>query len=144
MAYSMGVPYAIEYASRHPQILKGLVLGDYRAQYPAIRPKWVDFAMTFPGTKLKAAQGMQRDSTDILLWDRLSRIEYPTMILRGGASGSLLPEEKARKYLQHLRNARVVVFKDAGHDLSRPDYEGYINALKGFLGEIDSEHASIH
>jgi pimeloyl-ACP methyl ester carboxylesterase len=143
LAYSMGVPYAVEYASRHPQILKGLILGDYRAHYPAIGPKWVDYAMTFPGTKLKAAQGIQRDSADIPLWDRLGRIECPALILRGGTSGSLLPEEEARRYLQHMRNARVVVFEDAGHDLSKPDYEGYINTLKRFLREIDPEHASI-
>jgi pimeloyl-ACP methyl ester carboxylesterase len=84
MAYSMGVPYAVEYASRHPQTLKGLILGDYCAHYPAIGPKWVDFAMTFLGTNLKAAQGNQRDSADIPLWDRLNRIECPTLILRGG------------------------------------------------------------
>jgi pimeloyl-ACP methyl ester carboxylesterase len=142
MAYSMGVPYAVEYASRQPPVLRGLILGDYRAHYPRIGPKWVDYAMTFQGTKLKAAQGIRRDSADIPLWDHLSRIECPVLILRGGqiggGSGSLLPEEKAKEYLQSLRNARVVVFKDSGHDLSRPDYEGYIKVLKAFLGDIDS------
>jgi pimeloyl-ACP methyl ester carboxylesterase len=139
MAYSMGVPYAVEYASRHPVPLKGLILGDYRAHYPAMGPKWVDYEMSFPGTKLKAAQGMQRESADLPLWDCLSRIECPTLIMRGGASDSLLPEEEARKYLQQLRTAQVVLFKDSGHDLTKPDYEAYINTLKAFLAEIDSQ-----
>jgi pimeloyl-ACP methyl ester carboxylesterase len=37
IAYSMGVPYAIEHAARNTSKVKGLVIGDYKARAPAIK-----------------------------------------------------------------------------------------------------------
>jgi pimeloyl-ACP methyl ester carboxylesterase len=41
MAYSIGVPFGIEYAARHPQKAAGLILGNYPAHYRAISPQWM-------------------------------------------------------------------------------------------------------
>ncbi len=36
-AYSVGVAYAIGFASSHPGLLAGLILADYSAHYPKVR-----------------------------------------------------------------------------------------------------------
>src|SRR6266571_8484238 len=64
MAYSMGVPYAIDYAARNPQHIRGLVLGDYKARLPAIGPEWIEQSLAFPGAKPIAVTGLQRESKE--------------------------------------------------------------------------------
>ena len=54
VAYSMGVPYAIEHTERNQGRVKGLVIGDYAARLPLIKPEWVERNITRPGVKLSA------------------------------------------------------------------------------------------
>ncbi len=142
MGYSVGVSYAIGFATRHVTHVRGLIIGDYSARYPIFRPEWVNNALTFPGAKAQAVRGIQRDSREVLLWDALERIECPVLVLRGGQAHSLLPGEKAEKYRHHLRNVKIVTFGESGHELSKPDFQKYIGTLREFLEELDSRKQS--
>ncbi len=102
MAYSMGVPYAIEYAARNPQHVRGLLLGDYKARLPAIRPEWIEQALSTPGAKPMAVKGLQRESKEVILWNRLDLIKCPVLVIQGGKPGSLLPVEAVELYKCHL------------------------------------------
>ncbi len=137
MAYSMGVPYAIEYAACNPSLIRGLVLGDYRARYPAIRPEWVEQSLSFPGANPQAVRGLQRESREVLLWNRLERIQCPVLIIRGGKPGSLLSEEAAELYREHLNDVIIIKFEDSDHALSKPSFERYIGTIKDFLQRLD-------
>ena len=139
MGYSVGVAYAIGYAVRHPDAVKGLVVGDYPAIYPAFGPAWAERVLSnHPGlVKPHAVQSMQLDSARVALWDSLDGLTRPVLILRGGQQDSLLPEEAVEMYQQHLHNVKVVVLEKAGHELSKPNYNGYIWSIRAFLESLD-------
>lgn len=124
-AFSRGVAYALGYAVRHPDRLTGLIIGDYPAHHSAISPEWVDafLGSTFRGAAARermpehAVRAIQREARQVLFWDDLARVNYPGLILKGGAEGSLLSTEQAERYLRALPGARMSVFDGFGHDL---------------------------
>ena len=142
-AYSVGVPFAIGFASNHPKLLSGLVLSDYSARYPKVKEQWVaEVLASREDVKPHVVQAIQRESAEVLLWDNLEKITCPALILRGGLPGSLLTTEGADRYQRHLPDSRVVVFDTSDHNLSQPDYERYIGTIKTFLEELDSSKKS--
>jgi pimeloyl-ACP methyl ester carboxylesterase len=143
-AYSMGVPYAIEQAARDQGKVKGLVIGDYAARLPLIRPEWVEQSLTHPGARPEAVKGLQRESREVILWDRLEKITSPVLIIRGGKPGSLLSEENAERYRKHLSDVVIVQFEDSDHAVFMPSYERYIGTIKDFLERLDQQpHSSV-
>lgn len=140
MAYSLGVPYALGYASRNPRCLAGLILGDFPARYPALPPEWVNRGLESFGERIKphVIYGLQSDSAEIPLWDKLRVITCPVLIIRGGQSDTLLNSEMADRYRELWpRSSEIVVFEDSGHELWKPDYQRFINTLKAFLNRIE-------
>ena len=137
VGYSMGVPYAIEHAARNPNKVRGLVIGDYRARAPSMKPEWVEQSLAVPGAKPQAVRGLQRESREVVLWDRLKEIKSPVLVIRGGKPGSLLSAENAELYRRHLSDVVIVQFEDSDHALFKPSYERYIGTIKDFLERHD-------
>lgn len=144
--FSRGATLAIGAASRCPERVAGLIVGDYPAYYKAYDPAWVEkfLSSTSRGAPVSeklmrhVAQGLQRESDDLPLWDLLPGITCPALILRGGKQGSLLPLEAAGMYLERLPDARMVRFEDSGHSLWEPDYGFFVLTLAEFLGRLDN------
>ncbi len=144
--FSRGATLTIGAALRCPERVAGLIVGDYPAHYKAYPPEWVEkfLGSTSRGAPVSeklmrhVAQGLQRESDDIPLWDLLPQITCPALILRGGSKGSLLPVEAAGMYLERLPDARVVRFEDSGHSLWEPDYGHFVLTLAEFLGRLDN------
>src|SRR3989449_3304734 len=83
-AYSVGVAYAIGFGFQSPEPLRGLILADYPARYPAFSPGWVEQAQPhMHESKRHAAVGIQSDAEEQSLWKLLPRISCPVLILRG-------------------------------------------------------------
>jgi pimeloyl-ACP methyl ester carboxylesterase len=140
MAYSMGVPYTIEFASQHPEQIKGLVLCDYQAKYPSIPESWVEGVLSRGFIKEEhhyVVRGIQKDSKEIHLWDKLKNITCPVLIIKGGTENALLKEDAMQKYKSYLKNVEIVEFSDSGHELWVPDYNRFINTIRIFLEELD-------
>jgi len=139
MAHSVGVAYAISYASRHPQHLTGLILLDYPARYPAFSPQWAQRLLSrLPPERVRphAVHGLQRESQELPLWSDLDRITCPTLIVHGGRSDALLTAADVEQYQCHLQHAQIQIFADAGHELWQPDYDRFIATIRTFLNEI--------
>jgi len=142
-AFSQGVPTAIAFAAAHPERVKGLVIGDYPAQYVKLPPEWVDKYTKFPpGTvNMTAVRGVVADSEDISLWERLTKITCPVLILQGGRTDVQLPAmlkaEDAQRYQAALADVRVEVFEESGHRLWEPDPERYIRVIREFLEGVE-------
>jgi len=142
VAYSMGVPFAIEQAATDTVRAKGLVIGDYAARWPVIRPEWVEQSLRHPNANKKAVIGLQREATEVILWERLQRVECPVLVIRGGKPGSLLSKENADLYRRNLRDVVVVEFEDSDHAIFNPNYDRYIGTIKDFLERIDKRTAN--
>jgi pimeloyl-ACP methyl ester carboxylesterase len=144
MGFSLGVTYSIAYAARHPELVAGLVLLDYPARYPKFSAGWAERWSSEPSVKdnpdrMRGMRGLERESTEIPLWDRLEAIKSPVLLIGGGAEGALLKQEHVEKYRQHCRNLEVAIFPDSGHMVWQPDYDRFISRVNKFLDYIDNQ-----
>jgi len=143
MAHSIGVAYAIGYAHRFPHRVAGLILAGYPAHYPKLTADWaLRVIEQYPGEmRVQALLGVQDDSSDLPLWDRLSELTCPILVLRGGKSTSRLKEAAAEQYAEAVPHARIVTFPDSGHRLWRPDFDRYLTTIQTFLDDVDRSAA---
>ena len=66
------------------------------------------------------------------LWQSLTRIQCPTLVLRGEHS-LVLDEEISGRMVQSLPNGKLYVFKDTAHALPRLRPEEFARAVRAFL-----------
>lgn len=137
--HSIGVTYALGYALHQPDQVSGLVLAGYPAQYPAIHADWILRVMMARADELPlhTALGVQHESTEIPLWERLRELQCPILVLRGAKETSRLKPEMAEKYLEYAPQTQIIVFEDSGHRLWHPDFIRFMNTLKTFLEVLD-------
>ena len=142
MGWSLGVTYSIAYVAKHPELVSGLVLLDYPARYPRVSAGWAERWASDPQVKdhpdrIRGLRGLERESTEVLLWDRLDTIRSPILLIGGGAEGALLKQEHVEMYRQHCRNLEVAIFPDSGHMVWQPDYDRFISMVNKFFDKID-------
>lgn len=138
LAFSMGVPLAVGYALRHPQMVHAMILCDYPARYPAFPPDWADRVSSGPlaGRATPVAlRGLQRESRRAELWDQLGQLGCPVLVVRGGREGSRLSEEEADMYVERLPRTSIALFEDATHEVWEPDDMRFIGTVKRFLAD---------
>ena len=66
------------------------------------------------------------------MWDSLTRIHCPTLVLRGEHS-PILDEEMSSRMVESLPNGRLYAFKDTGHSLPRLRLVEFAEVVRGFL-----------
>ena len=66
------------------------------------------------------------------LWDSLTRVQCPTLVMRGEHS-PILDEEISARMVESLPDGRLYVFEDTGHSLPRLRPERFSEVLRGFL-----------
>ena len=66
------------------------------------------------------------------LWDSLTRIQCPTLVMRGEHS-PILDDEISARMVESLPDGRLYVFEDTGHSLPRLRPEKFADALRTFL-----------
>ncbi|MGE7947510.1 alpha/beta fold hydrolase [Lysinibacillus sp. NPDC093688] len=140
MAYSMGVPYAIKFASEQTDI-KGLIICDYPAKYPYIPETWSDRILNsgyLNEGRRHVVTGIQKESRQIDLYSELSLIKVPVLIIKGGTDGSLLKEMEVEKYRNYLNDVNIIEIASSGHELWEPDLNKYLQIINEFLEKLDS------
>ncbi len=144
MAYSMGVPYAIKFASEHPEQINGLILCDYQARYPSIPESWTEGVLSrglMKEERRHMVRGIQQESLEIYLWDELKKITCPVLVIKGGTDQALLKEDATEIYKNHLSNVEIVEFSDSGHELWIPDFQRFMTKIGQFLEKVDKERS---
>src|SRR5260370_16227266 len=120
MGWSIGVTYSIAYAAQHPELVSGLILLDYPARYPKFSTGWAERWSSEPSVKgnpdrMRGMRGLERESIETLLWDRLDAITIPILLIAFRAEEALVKQEHVEKYSEHCRNLDVLSFPDYGH-----------------------------
>ena len=96
--HSLGVPIAIAYVLRHPESVRGLVLGDYPALWPQLTEEWLARALAaFDGTWSRdALTRLQRESVETRYWDELATLNLPVLAITGTDGVLMKPDDAER------------------------------------------------
>jgi pimeloyl-ACP methyl ester carboxylesterase len=139
MGYSRGVSYALGYAIHHHKNIKGLIIEEYPAQHKQMPSGWGEKYLLSPwGGKMnsQAVMGIEIESRQVDFQDNLANLDCPTLIMRGGNEGSLLSDDDIKCYGRCLRNIRLEVFEDAGHDIQTEYFDRFVKVINAFLIEL--------
>ncbi|MFF3923973.1 alpha/beta fold hydrolase [Paenibacillus lactis] len=145
MGYSRGVSYQLGYAVQHPERIRGLIIGDYPAIHTQLPPGWVEFFASLPpwrGKKLYdrmqagALHALQRESSKVELWDDLTTLTCPALIIRGVKPHPGLSLEAAEQYKLKLPQAKLVEFDQHDHNIFEPDAEAFVRTADSFMNAI--------
>ena len=68
------------------------------------------------------------------MWEKVSRVQCPTLIVRGGNS-DVLPEEVAQRMVDRIPTSRFVTVPDAGHTVPQDNPTGFLAVARPFLEE---------
>lgn len=139
VAHSVAVPMALEYAARHPTRAAGLILMDHPPVYPALPNGFAERVLQEAPSGIfipHAMRGVERDSRNVDLADRLPRLECPVLLIRGGQPGTQVTDATVEIYRQKLRDFEVVVFPDSGHDPRRPSSSRFVRLVEQFVARL--------
>jgi pimeloyl-ACP methyl ester carboxylesterase len=141
VAFSRGSSYAIGYALSNPSGVRGLVIGDYWARHVGLPPEFGErqLAVVLRGVPMSermpehAVLGVARESREVPLWDRVSELECPVLVIRGGRKGVIVSDEGAAQWEAALPTVEFALLPAAGHDLWSRDRDAYLAVLRPFL-----------
>jgi len=147
VAFSRGSSYALGYALTYPGALRGLVIGDYFARHVGLPVEFADqqLATMLRGVPISermsehAVRQVFAESREVPLWDRLTEIRCPVLVIRGGRKSALVGEELAAQWQESLPTVELALLPDAGHDLWSRDIDAYLAVLLPFVARVSSE-----
>jgi pimeloyl-ACP methyl ester carboxylesterase len=119
---------AMTHPSADPDVIAGM------AEAGVVRRRDARFEPALdPGVLGGTLDPAELDAIERVLWQALSEIRCPTLVVRGGIS-AILSEEVARKMIDEvLRDGRLETFAKAGHGVMLDDGPGLLRAIEGFL-----------
>ena len=144
LAHSRGVAYAIAFANKNKNLVRGLILLEYPARHSRFSKGWTESFLSseygkgaVPGKiRVEALRGIEAESGGEELWDALDSFDFPVLVIRGGAEGHLLKDQDVELYSKHLKHGQVVTFQMSGHDPWEPDFAAFVGTLGSFLDGV--------
>lgn len=86
-----------------------------------------------PSANLKIGSEITQDQ----LWQKFRQVVVPTLLIRGSES-DVLSEDVAKRTVKEMKNARLEIVKEAGHSVPGDAPEGFTDAVRIFLKQIES------
>lgn len=130
-SFSQGSAAALGYALRHPERIKGLIIGDFPAFYPRYDDAWKS---KFAGhVNQTALDGIARESRETPMWEDLHRLTCPVLLLHGDQEGIVLTPADIANYKKHLPSIQIKVFEGSSHPLWEPSAERLTSTLQDFM-----------
>jgi pimeloyl-ACP methyl ester carboxylesterase len=146
VAFSRGSSYGLGYALTYPAEVRGLVIGDYFARHVGLPEAVADQQLQSKvrGTLIAdrmsehAVRRVVAESREVPLWDRLTELQCPVLVIRGGRKSALVGDDLAAQWQASLPSVQMELIADAGHDLWSRDLDSYLAVLLPFLGQLDA------
>jgi pimeloyl-ACP methyl ester carboxylesterase len=146
VAFSRGSSYALGYALQHPAELRGLVIGDYFARHVGLPPEVADQQLRTKIRGVPIADRMSEhavrqvfvEGREVPLWDRLTELRCPVLVIRGGRKSAIVGDALAAQWQTSLPSVELEVIADAGHDLWSRDVDAYLAVLRPFVERISA------
>jgi pimeloyl-ACP methyl ester carboxylesterase len=142
VGFSRGSSYALGYALRRPETVPVLVIGDYQARHVGLPASWVDDTLrtTWRGVPMDervtraVVEGVQRDSVEVPLWDRLTAAPFRLHVIRAGRK-AVVDDAAVERYRAARPDMTFTVLADANHDLWGRDPAGFTAAVRAALDD---------
>ena len=146
VAFSRGSSYALGYALQFPAEVRGLVIGDYFARHVGLPADFADRQLAAKIRGVPVADRMPEhavrqvfaESREVALWDRLTELQCPVLVIRGGRAGASVSDELAAQWQAALPTVELELLPDAGHDLWSRDVDAYLAVLRPFLARVSA------
>jgi pimeloyl-ACP methyl ester carboxylesterase len=144
VAFSRGSSYALGYALASPDCVRGVVIGDYSPRHVGLRAEFAERQLRLEIRGVPVAQrmpehavrGVVAESREVPLWDRLTELRCPVLVVRGGRRGAVVTGELAERWRTSLPSVKMATVAGAGHDLWSRDPDAYLAVLLPFLEGI--------
>ncbi|WP_319943377.1 alpha/beta fold hydrolase [Nocardia aurantia] len=144
VAFSRGSSYALGYALERPDAVAGLVVGDYQARHVGLPESVVEhqLRMRIRGRTVAdrmpehVVRAVAAESVEVPLWDRLTELRCPVLVLRGDRPSTIVTDDLADRWRAALPSVEIATVTGAGHDLWSRDRTGYLAHLVPFLNRI--------
>jgi pimeloyl-ACP methyl ester carboxylesterase len=146
VAFSRGSSYALGYALEHPSDVRGLVIGDYFARHVGLPAEFADQQLRskIRGVPISermsehAVRAIFAESREVPLWGRLTDLQCPVLVIRGGRKGALVGDELAAQWQESLPSVELELLAEAGHDLWSRDPDAYLAVLLPYLERVSA------
>jgi len=146
VGFSRGSSYALGFALRHPRRVRALVIGDYEARHVGLGPSFVEASLKrrWNGRTMlermpeHAIRGMQEESVEIPLWDRLGELTCPVLLIRPERRG-ILTDESVARWGAAVAALEVVTLAGTGHNMWTDDPEGFAALARDFVARVDPQ-----
>ncbi len=112
-------------------LINSLFPEDYKKNNPHIVEKAIKNYMAHPPTP-RGFEGQSAYAETFETYDRLSKINIPTLILHG-TEDKLVPVENAKILAEKIPSAELILFKNAGHGLIVQEYKLWTQKVIEFL-----------
>jgi pimeloyl-ACP methyl ester carboxylesterase len=144
VTFSRGTSCAVAWAIEHPDRVRSISIGDYTPEerVPTHAASLRLLEGRWRGTPVRerfdvnAAMQTFRAAQTRSMWEPLSRLQPPLLVVRSGNSVLVTDAEWAR-YREFFPGAELVDFDDSPHDIFRPDRERYPRLVHDHVDRVD-------
>jgi len=140
VAYSRGTSYALGLALRYPNRTKALVVADYTARHVGLPPEFIEITSkrSWNGKTMSermpmhALEALQVDAIEIPLWDRLSELTCPVLLVKPERP-AFLKDATVAQWLASYDRIEIVDLPGTTHNLWVEDPVGFQAIVRDFL-----------
>jgi pimeloyl-ACP methyl ester carboxylesterase len=134
LGHSFGASLAYGYSIKYPKKIKGLIAVDFPAIFPGYPEKWAEHVKdNVPGINEDFLNGMVADCVYEDFTDKLSKLDFKKLIIKGAESDSLLKPETANKLAEKLPNTSLKIINGAGHELFMEKPQETLKEIENFI-----------
>jgi len=149
LTISRGTGYMLGFALGRPDIVRGVLVGDYFARhvgFPGMEEKMAERhkgllirgRSTLERMPPHAIEGVFRDAVDVLLYDRLPEVNGPVWVVRGTRDSRIVTDEVAEQWRTGRPDAVIRTIEGAGHDLWSRDPDTFLGIVREYLAAADA------
>ena len=121
VAFSRGSSYGLGYALEYPVEVRGLVIGDYFARHVGLPAEIADQQLRskIRGVPISermsehAVRAVFAESREVPLWDRLTELQCPVLVIRGGRKSALVGDNRLCRAAPYAALARPLTRNSA-------------------------------
>jgi len=144
VTFSRGTSCAVAWAIEHPDRVRSISIGDYVPEERVV-PHAASLRLLegrWRGTPVRelldvdAATRTFRAAQTRSMWEPLSRLQPPLLVIRSGNSVLVTDADWAR-YRELFPGVQLVDFGDSPHDIFRPDRERYPRLVRDHVDRAD-------